>query len=60
MGVDGIVVDFLKLIIVFFCFLVLQTPESKKEEFKKYLDKSGAIESLTKGKSSVRCMFKKG
>ena len=27
-----------------------QTPESKKQEFRKYLEKSGVIDALTKGK----------
>jgi hypothetical protein len=26
-----------------------QTPESKKQEFRKYLEKSGVIDALTKG-----------
>lgn len=26
-----------------------QTPDSKKEEFRKYLEKSGVIDALTKG-----------
>jgi hypothetical protein len=34
------------------CFLhallLAQTPESKKEEFRKYLEKSGVIDALTK------------
>lgn len=29
-------------------FLRIQTPESKKEEFRKYLEKSGVIDALTK------------
>ena len=29
--------------------LFLQTPESKKQEFRKYLEKSGVIDALTKG-----------
>jgi hypothetical protein len=28
--------------------LLAQTPESKKEEFRKYLEKSGVIDALTK------------
>jgi hypothetical protein len=28
-----------------------QTPESKKQEFRKYLEKSGVIDALTKGKN---------
>jgi hypothetical protein len=27
-----------------------QTPESKKQEFRKYLEKSGVIDAFTKGK----------
>jgi hypothetical protein len=30
--------------------LVLQSAESKKEEFQKYLEKSGVIDALTKGR----------
>ena len=26
-----------------------QTPDAKKEEFRKYLDKSGVVDALTKG-----------
>lgn len=32
-------------------FIFLQTPESKKQEFRKYLEKSGVIDALTKGKN---------
>ena len=31
-----------------------QTPDSRKEEFRKYLEKSGVIDALTKGALSVR------
>ena len=30
-------------------FNFAQTPESKKQEFRKYLEKSGVIDALTKG-----------
>ena len=30
-----------------------QTPESKKQEFRKYLEKSGVIDALTKGEKDV-------
>lgn len=29
-----------------------QTPESKKQEFRKYLEKSGVIDAFTKGLNS--------
>ena len=29
--------------------MAYQTPDSKKEEFRKYLEKSGVIDALTKG-----------
>jgi predicted RNA binding protein YcfA (HicA-like mRNA interferase family) len=35
--------------IMFFVSSILQTPDSKKEEFRKYLEKSGVIDALTKG-----------
>ncbi len=28
---------------------LLQTPDAKKEEFRKYLEKSGVIDQITKG-----------
>ena len=31
-----------------------QTPDSKKEEFRKYLEKSGVIDALTKGRQGAR------
>jgi hypothetical protein len=27
----------------------MQTPDAKKEEFRKYLEKAGVVDSLTKG-----------
>ena len=30
-------------------FLLHQTPDAKKEEYRKYLEKSGVVDSLTKG-----------
>ncbi len=32
-----------------------QTPESKKQEFRKYLEKSGVIDALTKGRYCMHC-----
>lgn len=29
--------------------LLTQTPDAKKEEYRKYLEKSGVVDSLTKG-----------
>ena len=29
----------------------LQTPDAKKEEYRKYLEKSGVVDSLTKGEA---------
>lgn len=29
----------------------MQTPDAKKEEFRKYLDKAGVVDALTKGAS---------
>lgn len=39
----------LNFLLFTFCSLI-QTPESKKQEFRKYLEKSGVIDALTKGK----------
>ena len=33
-----------------------QTPESKKEEFRTYLEKSGVIDALTKGTPPSRAV----
>ena len=38
----------MKLTTCFPLFSCLQTPDSKKEEFRKYLEKSGVIDALTK------------
>jgi hypothetical protein len=44
---------------VFVCIYVCgargQTPESKKQEFRRYLEKSGVIDALTKGLSLSNC-----
>jgi hypothetical protein len=37
------------------CVLLVQTPDSKKEEFRKYLEKSGVIDALTKGARACAC-----
>jgi hypothetical protein len=29
--------------------LAVQSPDAKKEEFRKYLDKAGVVDALTKG-----------
>ena len=46
--------SFLTPVVLFF----LQTPDTKKEEFRKYLEKSGVIDALTKGMytSPVSCL----
>jgi len=36
---------------------VYQTPESKKEEYRRYLEKSGVIDALTKGTVGARSTF---
>jgi hypothetical protein len=33
--------------------LPLQTPDAKKEEFRKYLEKAGVVDALTKGASAI-------
>ena len=33
-----------------------QTPDSKKEEFRKYLEKSGVIDALTKGEYALQTL----
>jgi len=33
-----------------FFYVNEKTPESKKEEFRKYLEKSGVVDALTKGR----------
>ncbi len=35
-----------------FCLCLVQSVESKKEEFQKYLEKSGVVDALTKGTCS--------
>ena len=35
----------------------IQTPDSKKEEYRRYLEKSGVTDALTKGKQLHFCLF---
>jgi hypothetical protein len=37
--------------------VLLQTPDAKKEEFRKYLDKAGVVDALTKGASNNSLAF---
>ena len=42
-----------------YSFFVLQPADSKREEFRKYLEKSGVLDSLTKGESMGQILFQK-
>jgi len=37
------------LFLCFPCFCFIQAADSKREEFRKYLEKAGVIDALTKG-----------
>ena len=52
----GIVISYSPLLSYVLCFILFfhaQTPESKKQEFRKYLEKSGVIDALTKGNNNL-------